>query len=118
MTAAWDGVPLNPEREGWHWLMNGNHEPYLLNWSADAGRWGGYPGTSPADMVEFCTYLSPCLTPAEVAAAIREAEARGMLRAAEIAEKETAGGLSPYNLRHAVIAIRTAAAIRGGAGDE
>lgn len=50
---------------------------------------------------------------------LRDAEACGMLRAAEIAEKETAGGLSPYNLRHAVIAIRAAAAAhRGGAGDE
>lgn len=50
---------------------------------------------------------------------LRDAEAKGMMRAAEIAEKETAGGLSPYNLRHAVIAIRAAAAAhRGGAGDE
>ena len=70
----WDGRPQNPERDGWHWLLDGNHEPYLLQWSGDNQRWGDYPGTSAADLAEFgIGYLGPCHTPAEVAS--REAAA-------------------------------------------
>jgi hypothetical protein len=74
MTDAWDGRPQNPERDGWHWLLDGNHEPYLLQWGSDNQRWGDYPGTSATDLAEFgIGYLGPCLTPAEVAASIEAA---------------------------------------------
>ena len=72
------GVPMNPGRDGWHWLIDSNHDPYLLNWSADTERWGGYPGTSPEDLhTVIGGYCDPCLTPAEHAAALAVAYRRG-----------------------------------------
>jgi len=72
--AARPGYPKDPERDGWHWLLDGNHEPYLLQWSGDNQRWGDYPGTSAADLAEFgIGYLAPCHTPAEVAALVEAA---------------------------------------------
>jgi hypothetical protein len=76
-------VPLNPERDGWHWLLDGNHEPYLLRWGSDNQRWGDYPGSSATDLAEFgIGYLGPCLTPAEVDARIKEARRDALIKAA------------------------------------
>lgn len=73
------GVPLEPERDGWHWLRTpyGEEAPYY--WCAagkcERGRWP----SRWADVSENewpptdCAYLSPCLTPSEIAA--REAAA-------------------------------------------
>lgn len=121
MTDAWNGVPQNPERDGWHWIHCIDLDfSAPTAWSRLRQSWMTSNQTlTPKEVCLEGEYLGPCLSPAEVAAAIRDAEVKGMMRAAEIAEKETAGGLSPYNLRHAVIAIRAAAAAhRGGAGDE
>lgn len=72
---AWDGVPSNPERNGWHWLKDDERvEPVATIWSAELGSWVSGAAYSPSGVVElgFC-YLGPCLTHSEVAA--REAAA-------------------------------------------
>jgi len=64
------GVPLNPERDGWHWL----HHPEDLRafpcvWDASIAAWCSGEAHSPRGIVELrYQYLGPCLTPAEVAA--------------------------------------------------
>jgi hypothetical protein len=70
------GVPLHPERDGWHWLVPSiNHAlpPGSYRWHAPPrsdviGQWdAGYP----QDVVRRgYDYLGPCLTPAEHAAAL------------------------------------------------
>jgi hypothetical protein len=68
--AGWPGapgVPLHPERDGWHWLRYYNDaEPRLRLWDASGGTgWAfGPPHADPG----VVTYLEPALTPAEVAA--------------------------------------------------
>jgi len=68
------GVPLNPERDGWHWLKtpDGLEVPY--DWRAagecERGRWPAYwvPVDHDDWQVAECTYIGPALTPAEVKA--------------------------------------------------
>lgn len=65
MTAdAWNGVPPNPERDGWHWCQMTEKVAAPIYWNThqwwDIDAWGGAPRA----------YLGPCLTPAEVAAAV------------------------------------------------
>jgi hypothetical protein len=74
--ASKPGVPLNPERDGWHWLWADTAE--MAKWSATVQMWsfghddwhtpwwlGGRLGYA---------YLGPCHTPAEVAALLARAE--------------------------------------------
>ena len=65
------GVPLNPERDGWHWVgYFVGQVPRARFWYAEDNGWGfGPPATEP----ENCHYYGPILYPAEVAA--REAAA-------------------------------------------
>jgi hypothetical protein len=73
--ASKPGVPLNPERDGWHWLWADTTE--MARWKATVQMWsfghddwytpwwlGGRLGYA---------YLGPCHTPAEVAALIEAA---------------------------------------------
>lgn len=66
------GVPLNPDRDGWHWLMIGPgvSNPFPVLWYASGDIWevgeDGY--VDAADISTRWRYLGPCLTPAEVAA--------------------------------------------------
>lgn len=66
------GVPMNPERDGWHWVQNGAGEPSCQRWSH--GRWTvhGDVGWTPAQVATLMhlRYLGPCHTPAEVAALV------------------------------------------------
>lgn len=102
MSEPWDGRPQNPERDGWHWLLAGNHEPYLLQWGSDNQRWGDYPGTSATDLAEFgIGYLGPCHTPAEVAALVEAARREGLEEAAGIVERVAIRGTD-----HLAAAIR------------
>lgn len=76
------GVPLNPERDGWHWVCSavGIAAPYPMLWGADSKAWDTGDGwefcTSPR-MTERTRYLGPCLTPAEVAAREQAAYKQG-----------------------------------------
>lgn len=87
------GVPLNPERDGWHWL-----------------EWMDYCGTKPTGIIDqfkwerdgywdrtthrsarywACwRYLGPCLTPVEVDARVAQARRDALEEAMEIAFKE------------------------------
>lgn len=81
--ASKPGRPLNPERDGWHWLCVavGIGAPYPMLWSADGKAWDTGDGwvfcTDPA-LTERRRYLGPCLLPEEVAA--REAAAAEAMR--------------------------------------
>lgn len=69
-TNGWSGkpgVPMNPERDGWHWVsLLGGECPQIMEWFSDAMVW--------ADdwTVEACAlhlrYHGPCLTPDQAAA--------------------------------------------------
>lgn len=75
------GVPLNPERTGYHWLDDSRGKPQPVIWDHDLAAWcDGSGAFSPQGIVEMgFRYYGPCLTPAEVAqreaAARKEAEA-------------------------------------------
>jgi hypothetical protein len=66
------GVPLNPEREGWHWIhRKGWNKPRPAVWwpsrnSPLGGWWDGRQIVGPNEIAEM-TYLGPCLTPDEAA---------------------------------------------------
>ena len=79
MSEAWDGLPANPERDGWHWLQT-PQSPEVLWWDFD--RWVIYRGEdrgvgSPRWAALRYVYLGPCLTPAEVSERERAAYAAG-----------------------------------------
>ena len=65
------GKPLNPERDGWHWVkarpekLRALRKKFPALWTADNQHWirGTYPSEYAA---ENWTYLGPCLTPDEV----------------------------------------------------
>jgi hypothetical protein len=71
------GVPLNPEKDGWHWLVQAGHEMPAM-WNATQQQWsqGGLccSGSCSPKYVASDTfiprvrYLGPCLTPADVEA--------------------------------------------------
>jgi len=100
------GVPVNPERDGWHWL-----------------EWMDYCGTKPTGMIDqfkwerdgywdrtthrsarywACwRYIGPCLTPAEVDARVQQARRDALEEAAQVAKGyalklEDMAELSPY----------------------
>jgi hypothetical protein len=77
------GVPLNPERDGWHWLSGATETPAALEWRYSVTglqKRGWYlhraqHGLVYADEMAHWRYLGPALTPAEVAAQIAAAVA-------------------------------------------
>jgi hypothetical protein len=86
------GVPLHPERDGWHWLSATNSEGETAHFVAlwESEEWA-LPGIlSSLDPHEIAakntTYLGPCLTPAEVAAR----EAAAFKRGAEASREQVA----------------------------
>jgi hypothetical protein len=82
------GVPLNPERDGYHWLsVDASGEPCPFEWRATKQQWcdgsNSNEWTCPHHMLPIWEiYLGPCLTPAEVAARVAEAR-RETLREAQ-----------------------------------
>jgi uncharacterized protein YdbL (DUF1318 family) len=114
--AEWDGVPLNPERNGWHWLKDDvRAEPVATIWSAELGSWVSGAAYSPSGVVElgFC-YLGPCHTPAEVAALIEAARQEEREANARIAEETDAGWFDTRTFT----AQKIAAAIRARSTEE
>ncbi len=78
MTDAWNGVPENPERDGWHWLkiICGISAPRPRLWWSGMNRWELSDGTLiyAGECAERWHYHGPCATPAEVAALRERAE--------------------------------------------
>lgn len=75
-TTAWDGVPQNAERDGWHWLRHARTgRTYPLWWqairAAPPGLWHDDPFrgeddghlTEPGAMARHAIYLAPCPEP-------------------------------------------------------
>jgi hypothetical protein len=83
------GVPMNPERDGYHWLgavdrgEPTGHTAVML-WFAGTGFYAieAVP-VSHRNITEHWRYLGPCLTPAEVAARVAEARRDALREAAE-----------------------------------
>jgi hypothetical protein len=98
MKCGWPGkpgVPLNPERDGWHWLVCPlKHDVFPRFWRA-AGeaqncRWTAKWFYSRNDWnPKECTYLAPVLTPAEVEARIATARKDALEEAAQFVETHT-----------------------------
>ena len=83
------GVPLNPERDGAHWisLLGGKDNAQVIEWFADAMCWDETDWTT-EDFGLHARYLGPCLTPAEVEARIATAHKDALEEAALVAENE------------------------------
>jgi hypothetical protein len=92
------GVPMNPEQSDWHWLQGqfslDKPAPYLWQAFMGVGRWSDERLNDPVILAEM-KYIRPAfhynLTPAEVDARVKEAEAKiaaGCLisNAAEVAD--------------------------------
>ena len=84
------GVPLNPERDGWHWLKTPDSEVIPFEWRVEGecerGRWPSYWVRQNEDCwtAEECEYIGPCLIPDEATALQkRVAELEGMLGLAD-----------------------------------
>ena len=71
------GVPLNPERDGWHWIVGWSDKLFVAEWDSDEKDYVWFDGgDAPSGMVENgWTYAGPVLTPAE-ADALRAENAR------------------------------------------
>lgn len=83
------GVPLNPERDGYHWLAATDGDQLtghmaVMFWFAGTGFYAieAVPVTQ-RSIVSGWRYLGPCLTPAEVAAERAAAAAEVEARVAE-----------------------------------
>lgn len=66
--AAWDGRPNNPERDGWHWLLDDIRQPFPAKWDSRAQWWWMQKPFKPEIFVsEGFTYGWPNITPAILA---------------------------------------------------
>ena len=72
-TTPWDGLPLHPERDGWHWLVpaiNPTLPPGAYRWHAPprADVVGQWDAGHPLDVVRRgYAYAGPCVMPDEAA---------------------------------------------------
>ena len=71
------GVPLNPERDGWHWIVGWSDKLFVAEWDSDEKDYVWFDGgDAPSGIVENgWTYAGPVLKPAE-ADALRAENAR------------------------------------------
>jgi len=87
MASDWNGLPENPERDGWHWLRtpDGCLAPYewRVAGECERGSWPSYWVREAPDewAARDCLYVAPCLNPADLAARV-EAERVACERAA------------------------------------
>jgi hypothetical protein len=106
------GVPLNPERDGWHWVDDGANGTEPRFWSATFAKWDGYP----LWMAEEWDYLRPCspddLTPAEVVARVAQARRDALEEAARWHDEQTVWMIKGRRLAKAEEHRKHATAIR------
>ena len=104
------GVPLNPERDGWHWCeRDGGLEPRF--WSSGQQLWAGSRNSwiSPKMLLSLFGYAGPCLTPAEVDARVKQARRDALEEAARLVNQTAAVLSNPSAkdaLNYAAAAIR------------
>jgi hypothetical protein len=67
------GVPMNPERDGWHWifLLGGKDNAQVIEWLGPEIGWDETDWTT-EDFGLHARYLGPALTPAEVDARLEQ----------------------------------------------
>jgi hypothetical protein len=115
--ASEPGVPLNPERDGWHlvewsvglgrvwrevWKWRADSKPsFWLRPSFTGGPYGYEPKHLTAPIYASIRYLGPCHTPDEVAALVEAAYQAGAEAMRRAAEDETDCGCA---IRNTVIA--------------
>ncbi len=115
------GVPLNPERDGWHWgERDGGLEPRF--WSSGQQLWAGSRNSwiTPKMLAALFNYAGPCLTPAEVDARIATARKDALEEAARDAEDCDHPWVEAREAEHeaaALMAGRIADAIRALKGE-
>lgn len=83
------GVPLNSERDGWHFLHHPEDlRPCVVAWDASIAAWCSGAAHSPHGVVELgYRYLGPCHTPAEVSALVAAARREGAAAEREAAAR-------------------------------
>ena len=61
------GMPLNPERDGWHWIVAWGDKLFVAEWDSDQQDYVWFDGgDDPSGMVENgWTYAGPVLTSSE-----------------------------------------------------
>jgi hypothetical protein len=86
--ASKPGVPLHPERNGWHWLHHPEDiRPIVQPWDAEHASWISGAMHSPQGVADLgFRYLGPCLLPDALARALDQARREGMEAAARIAQ--------------------------------
>lgn len=128
----WNGMPPGDAamRDGWHWVrcvVAPSYSAECWFWHAASDAFVLLADDPPAQNDWFphnYECLGPCLTPAEVAAAVARARREALEEAARVAEYETAapGMRNMKDLWRQSIGLTVASAIRalaaGGARDE
>lgn len=99
------GVPLNPERNGWHWvkIIHLISQPRPRLWRSKIDRWELSDGAliSPSEFAERWRYLGPVLLPNEAAALQkRVAELEGQNDMLRHANDKLRAMLTELNARH------------------
>ncbi len=119
------GVPLNPEREGWHWVQRVDKgfvpSPRIILWTDDwtSGQFSwdaiGYSSAPEQKLGRDFRYIAPVLTPAEVADLVAKAKRDALEEAADLCDQ-----LDEYGGGICAIAIRgmAEAALAKGEGNE
>ena len=102
------GVPLNPEKDEFHWLRTPDGELVPYNWrpegECERGRWAfGWVYDMDDDWPPVeCTYLGPCLTPDQATALqARVVELEGALDAASRVLHKAGEQFASYANQHA-----------------
>ena len=101
------GVPMNPEKDDWHWLRTPDGELVPYNWRPEGecewGRWASAWIYDKEDdwPPEECTYLGPCLTPDEaITLQARVAELEGQNEMLRHATDKLRAMLKKLNSKH------------------
>jgi hypothetical protein len=92
------GVPLNPDKDGWHWIEPkfGPKAMWPVYWCARNGGYWNWQSDDACDLREYAEhmqdgswkYRGPCLTPQEIAAALAQARRDALEEAAKIADAQ------------------------------
>ena len=61
------GVPLNPDSNGWHWILGSDNKLRLEWWVSESKKWDDF--ISPCELMEE-GYIAPCDLPYETAATL------------------------------------------------
>lgn len=110
-------VPLNPDRDGWHWVRTPDEQDAPYQWRAagecERGRWDASWIFAAGEWdPRQGTYLGPCLTPAEVAAEVTaavQAEREACAARLEAAAAYGSIGMAGPRKSAAILALEAAA---------